>query len=60
MSEATVSFTDSGLVLGAMIAQFEFARFHIASRRMFNTYSLYTEALLWFISISFGARIGLF
>lgn len=70
MSEDTVSFTDSGLVLGAMIAQFEFARFQIASWRMFNTYSLYTEAQLWFISsdvsggtesrISFGARIGLF
>jgi len=69
MSQDTVAFTDAGLVLGGMVAQLEFARFQIASWRLLNTYALYTEYQLWFISsdveagtasrISFGLRLGL-
>jgi hypothetical protein len=70
MSEGSIAFTEEGLVLAAIVGQIEFARFHIASWRMFHTYSLYTEGQLWFISsdvsagleprITFGLRIGIF
>jgi hypothetical protein len=69
MSEGSLAFTAEGLVLGSIVAQLEFARFHIASWRAFNDYSLYTEYQLWFISsdveagtvsrIAFGLRMGL-
>ncbi|MBN2551406.1 MAG: hypothetical protein JXB06_01495, partial [Spirochaetales bacterium] len=70
MSGDSLAFTDEGLVLAAVVGQLEFARFEIADWRFFNTYSLYSELQLWFISsdveagtlarISFGFRIGLF
>jgi hypothetical protein len=69
MSEDQISFTDEGLVLGAVVAQLEFAKFTIESWRALNTWALYTEYQLWFISsdveggtvsrLSFGMRIGL-
>jgi hypothetical protein len=69
-SGAKVEFTDKGLILAAVIAQLEFPIIKIKSWSMFNTYSLYTEYQLWFISsdvsagvenkLSFGLRVGLF
>jgi hypothetical protein len=66
----TIAFTDKGLVLGGMVGQVEFPIVKISSWPVFNTYSLYTEYQLWFISsdisagfvnrIAFGVRIGLF
>ena len=59
----------NGLVLGAVVAQVEFAKVTIESWRALNTWALYTEYQLWFISsdveggtvskLSFGLRIGL-
>jgi hypothetical protein len=70
MSGDTISFTDGGLVLGAVVAQLEFARFRVPDWRALHTYSLYSEFQLWFISsdvegglaprLSFGFRLGLF
>jgi hypothetical protein len=70
MSEDSIAFTEDGLVLAAVVSQLEFARFEVADWRFFNTYSLYSELQLWFISsdieagtiarISFGFRMGLF
>jgi hypothetical protein len=67
---STIAFTDQGLILGAVVAQIEFPIVKIRSWPMFNTYSLYAEYQLWFISsdisagfinrLAFGARIGLF
>ncbi|MCK5007924.1 MAG: hypothetical protein KAR73_11085, partial [Spirochaetales bacterium] len=69
MSEDSIAFTDEGLILAAVVTQLEFARFEIPDWRFFNTYSLYSELQLWFISsdveaglaarISFGFRMGL-
>jgi hypothetical protein len=69
MSEDSIVFTEEGLVLAAVVSQLEFARFEIPDWRFFNTYSLYSELQLWFISsdveaglaarISFGFRMGL-
>jgi hypothetical protein len=69
MSEDRIEFTDEGLVLGAVVAQLEFAKFTIEPWRAFNTWAFYTEYQLWFISsdveggivnkLSFGLRIGL-
>jgi len=69
MSEDRIEFTDEGLVLGAVVAQLEFAKFTIAPWRALNTWAFYTEYQLWFISsdveggivnkLSFGLRIGL-
>jgi hypothetical protein len=69
MSEDRIEFTDEGLVLGAVVAQLEFAKFTIEPWRALNTWAFYTEYQLWFISsdveggivnkISFGMRIGL-
>jgi hypothetical protein len=69
MSENRIEFTDEGLVLGAIVAQLEFAKFTIEPWRALNTWAFYTEYQLWFISsdvqggtvskISFGLRIGL-
>ncbi|MBN2658807.1 MAG: hypothetical protein JXR86_17265 [Spirochaetales bacterium] len=70
MSTDDYSFTDEGVVLGSVLVQFEFARFEIESLPLFNSYSLYTEFSLAFISsdieagikpkLAFGARIGIF
>ncbi|MBB6478909.1 Ig-like domain-containing protein [Spirochaeta isovalerica] len=70
MSEDGYSFTENGVVLGSVLVQYEFAKFEIENWSLFNSYSLYAEAALWFISsdieagvtptISFGARIGIF
>ncbi|MCX7030356.1 MAG: Ig-like domain-containing protein [Spirochaetes bacterium] len=69
MSQDRIEFTDEGLVLGAVVAQLEFAKFTIEPWRALNTWALYTEYQLWFISsdveggtvskLSFGLRIGL-
>jgi hypothetical protein len=69
MSADQVEFTDQGLVLGGVVGQLEFAKFTIEPWRALNTYALYTEYQLWFISsdvsggtvskFSFGFRIGL-
>ncbi|RKX82636.1 MAG: hypothetical protein DRP58_10010, partial [Spirochaetes bacterium] len=70
MSEDSIEFTDQGVVLGSVLAQFEFAKFSFEDMKMFNNYSLYAEAALWFISsdvqagvvptYSIGSRIGMF
>ncbi|MBN2354110.1 MAG: hypothetical protein JXD23_16180 [Spirochaetales bacterium] len=71
-SGTTIEFTDDGRVLGAALAQFEFAKFSVKEWSAFNAYSLYVEFDLWFLStdvpgapvldpkIMFGLRIGLF
>lgn len=70
MSEDSIAFTDKGVVLGSVLTQFEFAKFELKDLKMFNTYSLYLEGSLWFISsdvqagvvptYSIGTRIGIF
>ena len=70
MSENSIAFTDKGVVLGSVLTQFEFAKFELKDLKMFNTYSLYLEGALWFISsdvqagvvptYSIGTRIGIF
>lgn len=70
MSEDSIEFTDKGVVLGSILAQYEFAKFTFKDMKMFNRYSLYVEGSLWFISsdvqagvvprYSVGARIGVF
>jgi uncharacterized membrane protein YcjF (UPF0283 family) len=69
MSENIVDFSAPGLVLGGIFGQIEVAKNRIASLRFANTYSLYTEYHLWFISsdvqagtagrLGFGLRVGL-
>jgi hypothetical protein len=69
MSGDTLVFSDAGLVLGGVLAQLEFARFHFETWRMFSDWALYTEYQLWFISsdveagtvskLSFGMKVGL-
>ncbi len=59
-----------GVVLSAVLAQFEFPRIDIEGWDVFNSYSLYTEPEVWFVPsdvepaiearMSFGLRIGLF
>jgi len=70
MSPDGYYFTDEGVVLGSVLLQYEFAKFELKNMKMFNSYSLYVEGALWFISsdiqagvtptLSFGARIGIF
>ncbi len=70
MSDDTIEFTEDGLVLAGMLAQLEFPIVRVPELRMFNTYSLYTEAQLWFISsdveagtafrLGFGLRTNVF
>ncbi|MCF6334553.1 MAG: Ig-like domain-containing protein, partial [Spirochaetales bacterium] len=70
MSDNRIEFTDKGVVLGSVLAQFEFAKFDIKDLKIFNKYSLYLEGSLWFISsdvqagivptFSVGTRIGIF
>jgi hypothetical protein len=65
-----VEFTDKGIILGAVVAQLEFPIVKIRTWPVFNTWSLYTEYQLWFISsdisagfinrVAFGLRVGLF
>ncbi len=69
MTGDSFAFTDAGLVLAGVLAQLEFARFHIDRWRMFSDWALYTEYQLWFISsdveagtvskLSFGMKVGL-
>ncbi|MBN1410021.1 MAG: hypothetical protein JW969_04200 [Spirochaetales bacterium] len=71
-SQYDVVFSEKGLILAAVIGQIEFAKFTIKDQVAFNTYSLYGEIEVWFLSsdvvgapafeprINFGARIGLF
>ncbi len=64
------SMSGNGVVLGSIIGQWELVRYKIPQLSMFNTYSLYVEGSLWFISsdvqagviprYSIGTRIGLF
>ena len=61
---------ESGLVLGALIAQLELIKVKIPTMNTFNTYSLYIENQLWFISsdvegglenrVSLGVRVRVF
>lgn len=70
MSDDTIAFTDEGLVLAGMVAQLEFPIVRIPDLPVFNTYSFYTEAQLWFISsdveagtefrMAFGLRFNVF
>jgi hypothetical protein len=70
MSEDSIAFTDQGLVLAGMVAQLEFPVITLEDLPLFNTYSLYTEYQLWFISsdveagtagrLAFGLRLNLF
>jgi hypothetical protein len=69
MSEDSIAFTEDGLMMASVVGQLEFAKFEVADWRFFNTYSLYSEIQLWFISsdveagtaarLSFGFRLGL-
>jgi hypothetical protein len=69
-SGTTIEFTDKGLILGAVVGQIEFPIVRLKSLPVLNTYSLYTEYQLWFISsdvsagfasrLGFGVRVGLF
>ncbi len=70
MSEEEISFTDQGLVLGALIGQIELVKVTLPDRKLFTSFSLYTEGQLWFISsdvsggvearIAFGLRTNIF
>jgi hypothetical protein len=69
-SGSSIAFTDRGLILGGVVGQLEFPIIKNRAWAMFNTYSLYTEYQLWFISsdvqagiiskMAFGVRLGLF
>lgn len=68
--DGKVSIFDEPVVIPAIVAQFEFARFEVKQLPVFKRYSLFTEIAAWFVSsdltpkiypkISFGARIGIF
>ena len=68
MSESTSG--QSGLVLGAMVAQLELIKVELDQLQYFNTYSLYLENQFWFISsdieggleyrMAFGVRVNVF
>lgn len=70
MSEEGIEFTDQGLVLGALIGQIELAKITLPNRKLFSSFSIYTEGQLWFISsdvsggvearIAFGLRTNIF
>lgn len=70
MSEDSYSFTGEGVILGSVLGQWEFLRYTAPDLNAFDTYSLYLEGALWFISsdvqaglvprISIGTRIGVF
>jgi hypothetical protein len=59
-------------MMGAVLAQWEFARFSIPQWKYFKTFSLYAEPMLWFTSsdvqdaekfvfrVALGFRVGLF
>ena len=60
---------DDGLVLSAILAQWEFARFQVETWSFMNQFSLYAEPSLWFISsdveagtvfkLSLGLRVNI-
>jgi hypothetical protein len=68
-SGSVVDFSGPGVILGGVVAQLEFPIFKLKGWTVFNTWSVYTEYQLWFISsdvsagvvnrLSFGLRIGL-
>lgn len=70
MSDNGFSLSGQGVVLGSIIGQMELIKYTIPDLSMFNTYSLYIEGSLWFISsdiqagvvprYSIGTRIGVF
>ena len=70
MSDDSIAFTDEGVVLAGMVAQLEFPVITLQDLAVFNTYSLYTEYQLWFISsdvqagvsgrLAFGLRLNVF
>jgi hypothetical protein len=70
MSEEEITFTAQGLVLGAIIGQIELIKITIPDRKLFSSFSLYTEGQLWFISsdvsggvearMAFGLRTNIF
>lgn len=70
MSSDGYYITKEGVVLGSVLLQYEFAKFELNDKKMFNSYSFYVEGGLNFISsdreagvsptLSFGARIGIF
>lgn len=69
MTGDRLAFDGNGVVLGAMITQWEFARFTFNEWSFANSYSFYLEGSFWFISsdveagvkplISLGFRLGL-
>jgi len=62
--------SSKAIVLGAVVAQVELARFEIARWKIFNSFSVYIEGQLWFISsdveggvmpkLAFGVRSEVF
>ncbi len=70
MSEEPFGFGTNGLVLAAVVIQWEMARFDLQDLPMFSFVALYTEGNLWFISsdisggveprLCFGLRAGVF
>ena len=70
MSDSGISFSTPGVILGSVLGQVELIKYRVPDLSMFNTYSLYAEGSLWFISsdvqagvvprYSIGARIGIF
>jgi hypothetical protein len=70
MTDTADTEKSEGLVLGAVIGQIELARFDIHHWRMFNSFSIYTEGQVWFISsdidagalfkMAFGLRTEIF
>lgn len=70
MSDTGISFSTPGVILGSVLGQIELIKYRVPDLSMFNTYSLYAEGSLWFISsdvqagvvprYSLGARIGIF
>jgi hypothetical protein len=70
MTEESFGFTTDGLVLAAIVVQWEMARFDLRDLPMLSFVSLYTEGNFWFISsdisggieprLCFGVRMGLF
>lgn len=58
MSENTIAFTSEGLLLGAIVGRAEVIRFEVLGWRIFNAFSFYTEAQLWFISSDVEAEVA--
>jgi hypothetical protein len=68
--QGVFSFTDKGAILGAVIGQWEFAKFFFKDWDFFRSVGLYAEGQVWFISsdvspgqvwqLAFGARLNIF